>query len=457
MSRPRLSPQALRWLEVILAERFGHAWSLSSTPTGLVLCLNGGKGQIIFDKVEDCFGESRSDIPFTTWDAAAEGWESVLGSALPSPGAGTLPQPLIEKSPAGFVVHYDVLGLTYWMLARVEEIGRKDLDQHGRFPASASHAYKQGYLDRPIVDEWVHILGQVMNRQWPTIELKQHEFSMQVSHDVDQLSLYAFKSWRTIGRMMTGHLLKRCDPVAFIAAPYVKLATRKKLISADPYNTFEWLMDISEQNNLRSAFYFMCGRTDPARDADYEIEHPAIRNLMSRIHERGHELGLHPSYGTYQRPELFKAEAEKLKRVCEEEGAEQFQLGGRMHYLRWEQPTTMRAWADAGMDYDSTLGYADHPGFRCGTCYEYPAFDAVRQEQLRLRIRPLVVMECSVIDKAYAGLGVTEDAANLINTLKERCLSVNGVFALLWHNSYLQTRELKNLYLGLFHGNNRHA
>ena len=113
----------------------------------------------------------------------------------------------------------------------------------------------------------------------------------------------------------------------------------------------------------------------------------------------------------------------------------------------------MRAWANAGMDYDSSLGYADHAGFRCGTCYEYPAFDAVRQEQLRLRIRPLVVMECSVIDKAYAGLGVTEDAANLINTLKERCVSVNGVFTLLWHNSYLQKRELKNLYLGLFNGN----
>jgi len=446
MSRPRLSIQALRWLEVILTERFGHAWTLSHGSAGLELRLNGRTGQIMFDKIQDCLGESRSDLPFTTWDAAGEGWVSVLGSPLPTPGVATMPQPLIEKSPAGFVVHYDVLGLTYWMLARVEEIGRTDLDSHDRFPATSSHAYGNGYLDRPVVDEWLYVLSQVIKQQWPTIELKQHEFSMQVSHDVDQPSLYAFKSWRTIGRMMTGHLIKRCDPVAFIAAPYVKLATRKKLVSADPYNTFEWLMDISEQNNVRSAFYFMCGRTDPAHDADYELEHPAIRNLMNRIHERGHELGLHPSYGTYQRPELLKAEAERLKRVCEEEGAEQFQWGGRMHYLRWQQPTTMRAWADAGMDYDSSLGYADCAGFRCGTCYQYPAYDASRQEQLDLRIRPLIAMECSVIDQGYMGLGIGPEAEREFLKLKERCQLVNGCFGLLWHNSYFPTSAACSMY-----------
>ena len=59
------------------------------------------------------------------------------------------------------------LGLTYWILARVEEIGRTDLDNRGRIPATASHAFKHGYLDRPVVDEWLHLLGRVIQRQWP--------------------------------------------------------------------------------------------------------------------------------------------------------------------------------------------------------------------------------------------------------------------------------------------------
>ena len=127
-------------------------------------------------------------------------------------------------------------------------------------------------------------------------------------------------------------------------------------------------------------------------------------------------------------------------------------MGWRMHYLRWEQLITLQAWAEADMNYDGTLGYADRPGFRCGTCYEYSAFDPVAQQQLSLRIRPLVVMECSVIDEAYAGLGVKDAAAKLINTLKGRCAALNGVFTLLWHNSYLENGELKKLYLDCLRG-----
>ena len=74
-----------------------------------------------------------------------------------------------------------------------------------------------------------------------------------------------------------------------------------------------------------------------------------------------------------------------------------------MHYLRWRHPTTMMALESAGMSYDSSLGYADYAGFRCGTCFEYPGFNPVSQQALCLRIRPLIAMECSVMDIAYIG------------------------------------------------------
>jgi len=117
-----------------------------------------------------------------------------------------------------------------------------------------------------------------------------------------------------------------------------------------------------------------------------------------------------------------------------------------MHYLRWQQPTTLRAWADAGMNYDSTLGYADRPGFRCGTCHEYPAFDPVAQEQLPLRVRPLVVMECSVMAEKYLGLGATELAVEKILEIKNRCIMVGGYFTLLWHNSEFQKSTAYEIY-----------
>jgi len=167
---------------------------------------------------------------------------------------------------------------------------------------------------------------------------------------------------------------------------------------------------------------------------------------MRRVHERGHELGLHPSYNTYLDPGLLKGEAQRLKNICEAEDIEQREWGGRMHYLRWQQSTTMRAWADAGLDYDATMGYADRPGFRCGSCWEYTAFDPLAQEVLDLKIRPLIVMECTVIDKIYLGLGVGRASEDKINLLKERCRQVGGGFGILWHNSYLMSSKLKVMY-----------
>ena len=120
-----------------------------------------------------------------------------------------------------------------------------------------------------------------------------------------------------------------------------------------------------------------------------------------------------------------------------------------MHYLRWEQPTTLRAWADAGMSYDSTLSYADLPGFRCGTCFEYPAFDPVKQEILNLRVRPLIAMECTVMAPRYMGLGTGKAAYNKFKKIKDACRAVNGCFTLLWHNSQFDSEAERSLYEGI--------
>ncbi len=440
-------PAIIAWLQILLFERFGHNFGLTWSKDGFTfLSVDDDIRGIRIKSDLGIFGQI--NLPCGEWHAEAEGWRGALLPSLPAPGVSTLTEPLIEQSPSGFTINYDILGLAYWMLSRAEEIGRNDLDEHGRFPATASHAYKHGYLERPVVDEWLAILGQVINRQWPMLQLKQHHFSMKVSHDVDIPSRYGFRTVKGLLRAMGGDIVKQRYTDA-MRAPWIRLKTGTELHPADPYNTFDWIMDASERHGLKSAFYFLCGRTDAAKDADYEPEHPAIRHLMRRIHVRGHEVGLHPSYGSYQSPRIVAAEAARLHRVAREEAIHQTEWGGRMHYLRWQHPTTLQAWENAGMDYDSTLCYADRPGFRCGTCFEYPAFEPVEGKCLRLRIRPLIAMECTVIDSRYMGLGTGNIALQKFEQLKNACKSVNGCFTLLWHNSQLAARVEKDLYEAL--------
>lgn len=441
-----LKKNCLHWLESLLKERFQPELRLHTQADGqLQLVLPTQTAVIKLPPLSNCFFQAQNNLPCTHWDSTTEGWPTLLNQPLPAPGVDKLPSPLISKADSHYSIAYDILGLTYWMLTRQEEIGSTNLDQHGRFPATASHAYKHHYLERPIVDEWLAILRQVIQRTWPELKLKQPQFSLKVSHDVDKPSLYGFCTPKTLIRLIGSDLIKRRDVKSLLIAPWIRLNTQQNLHPQDPYNTFDWLMNLSDHYGLTSAFYFICGGSSP-HDADYQAEHPAIRALIRRIHQRGHEVGLHPSYNTYQNPQAIITEAQRLKKICSEEGVQQAQWGGRMHYLRWEQPTTLQGWEQAGMDYDSTLGYADSPGFRCGTCFEYPAFDPVKQERLNLRIRPLVVMESSIIAENYMGLGYSEQALNAFLNLKTICRKVGGQFTLLWHNSYFAHQKAKQLY-----------
>ncbi|MBA2777336.1 polysaccharide deacetylase family protein [Billgrantia kenyensis] len=437
----------LAWLEQILLERFGLPLRLERDgPERLYLRHAQAPGVILFDRLQPGFYLAGVDLPHTQWDAAEECFSAPLGLPLPAPGAASLPRPLIEPTREGVAVHYDILGLTYWMLSRQEEVEAQHLDRHCRFPASASHGGRHGYLERPVVDEWLAVLGQVILRQWPQVELRQHRFAIRPTHDVDRPSRYGFARDVKLARVMLGDAVRHRRPQALLVGPWIRLRTRRRLHPLDPLNTFDWLMDVSDKHGLTSAFYFICGRTDPRKDADYEPEHPAMRHLMRRIHERGHEVGLHPSYHTFRNPKELANEARRLRRVCAEEGIEQRLWGGRMHYLRWQMPLTLQGYEQAGIDYDTTLSYAEAPGFRCGTCHEYPAFDPVKGEALALRIRPLIVMEASVISPLYLGLGTGESAFERFSLLKARCRAVDGTFTLLWHNSELTTSAQRELY-----------
>jgi hypothetical protein len=331
------------------------------------------------------------------------------------------------------------------MLTRLEEVDHVGGDEHGRFTAAESHAYRHRYLDRPVVDEWLDVLGQVLRRAWPSVALKSHVFSAKVSHDVDMPSRYGFRPWRALPRCVAIDLLKYKD-LRCLWAPWIRLTTHRALHPKDPFNTFDWLMDLSEAHGLVSAFYFICDRRGIPHDCDYALEYPAIRKLIRHIHERGHEIGLHPSYDTFLDAAQIGREANRLRRICTEENVVQPRWGGRMHYLQWRQPITLRAWGAAGMAYDSTLTYADHAGFRAGTCFEYQAFDPVAVESLPVRMRPLIVMEGSILDTKYMNLGTGDAALSYIRTLMEHCRKVGGVFTLLWHNSSFRAKAEKHMY-----------
>lgn len=340
----------------------------------------------------------------------------------------------------------DISALIFEMLSRAEEVESSHLDNHGRFPASASSAFQAGVVERPVVDECFEVIRQLVSRQWPRLKLTHYSPKTFVTCDVDIPYEFYASNYKALIKKLSGDLIKRNKLIELNRTCKNYLGTAKGNYSFDPNNTFDWMMDVNEKAGNRVAFYFLVDKSVPEFDAHYSIDEPRIRALMRRIHDRGHEIGLHASYGTYKNPAQIKKEADKLRQVMDEEGIKQDEIGSRQHYLRWATPETARHLEAAGIAYDTTLGYADHAGFRCGTCHEYPMFDDERQQILNLRQRPLILMEASVLSQRYMNMGYTDATLDYMKRLKATCHEHGGTFTLLWHNSHLRTENDRRFY-----------
>lgn len=360
-------------------------------------------------------------------------------------------QQFCAETEQGIEIGVDLLGSCFFMLTRFEEIANSTRDERERFPSTASLAFQEGFLQRPIVNEYLEVLWWALAKLWPDLQRRKRAFRIRPTHDVDWPLCSLGRTLPQVVKSATGDVLKRGSfPLAARRIGSFAQGIRGKY-EHDLYNTFDRIMDISERNGLQSAFYFITDHTAGMIDGVYSIFDPWIRKLLRRIHERGHEIGLHPSYDTFRRPEQIKREFAKLLQVLEEEQIHQDHFGGRQHYLRWENPTTWRAWEEAGLTYDSTLSFADRIGFRCGTCYEYPVFDLQTRQTLTLRERPLIVMEQSVLSDSYMHLSHA-DALREIGVLIERCRPFDGDFTLLWHNDQLIREQELELYQNIVGG-----
>lgn len=323
----------------------------------------------------------------------------------------------------------DILAGSFFMLTRWEEYTSLSKDEHGRFPASSSLAYKYGFLELPVVDVYAEMLWNMLVHLENDIPRKKQHFKALITHDVDIPLLWP--NWFSIFKKAGGDLVKRFSPKEFLFS--LKSGIRTQLgFGRDPYDTFDFLMDASDNANLQSHFFFLCNG-ETRYDQTFPIETPLMQVLLEAIQYRGHFIGIHPSYNTIEKAELLNSEKKALEK------ATGFPVRfGRQHYLRFQVPTTWQRWEDEGMDWDSTMYYPEKAGFRCGTCRPYSVFNVLTRKKLKLKEVPLTAMEITWLKYQKATPEkMFEDMSSLLQSVKK----YQGNFVLLWHNSSFNTPE----------------
>jgi hypothetical protein len=350
---------------------------------------------------------------------------------------------VVRESPSRLQCSVDVLGTVFFLISRYEEMVTPVQDVHGRFPAEKSLAYQEGFLDRPLVDEYVELLWWLLTQQWPQLERKRRRYRLLLSHDVDTPYLVVGRSPLEVAAGAAADVALGRGIHSAAGRLQNALRVYREGEDADPYNTFSFIMSTSEEHSVESAFYFITRRLLGRLDGTCRLQSPRILDLIREIHDRGHEVGVHPGYSTYRDSEEIATDFRLLREQCDRLGVRQELWGGRQHYLRWKNPTTWVAWEQAGLDYDSTVGYARDVGFRCGTCREFPVYDLVHRRPLKLRERPLIVMECAL---SYARPRPSDECFRRVAELVARCRQFRGNFTLLWHNNNLVSAEQRRWY-----------
>jgi hypothetical protein len=339
----------------------------------------------------------------------------------------------------------DIFGSVFFLLSRYEEVVSKARDHRDRFAGAGSFSHRFGLLERPLANEYLEILWTSLRRLWPALERRPRTYCVDLSCDVDVPFSAVGRPWRRMALSLGVDLVKRRAPDLALRRLSAKFAGGVAGIRRDPNNTFDFMMTTGERHGLKTTFFLKAGVSDPRVDEEYCLESPPVAPVLREIHARGHELGLHPSYHTYRDGVRLRAEFAILLRAAEHLGIRQSAWGGRQHYLRFAAPETWRHYASAGICYDATLAHADQPGFRCGTCYDFPVYDLEQRRALPLRERPLTVMEVTLFDREYLSLNA-EQALERIVRLANVCRRFAGQFSILWHNSSLLTSAQQRLY-----------
>jgi hypothetical protein len=436
---PALTPE-IRWICDVLFRHFlglDCALLLSPHRNFRLLCGTG-----IIDMPDVFFADAYRQrpsalaklfpaLPLPVWDPARAGLSASLCSSTVPIVFGVLDHETTQQACA-IRLPLDILGTAFFMLSRYEELDSLIEDAHGRFPDQAALAVRACFDQRPIVDEYVAILWAAIHKMCPNMARGTRHARTLISCDVDLPVDPASASSYRLGRRMAARIIRQRSVHGLSTMVGNYLAVRRGENERDPYlNALDWIMEVNAHEGNRVAFNLIPIVTDRAMDRSIDLQDPRLLDLMQKIHVRGHEIGIHPGYNTFHHPNAMQRSVGRLRTTMARLDIGQSTLGGRQHYLRWRAHVTPQLWEENGLDYDSSLGYADRPGFRCGTCREFPMFDLVARRALRLRQRPLLSME----PMRYHIPACRDKALDIMTYYRQVCRRYHGDFTLLWHNS----------------------
>ncbi len=327
-------------------------------------------------------------------------------------------QELFPVSHPASALTFDPFSASFYMMSRYEEYQLHNKDEHGRFPATESLAYRKGILHRPVVNEWAERVVRILQTRYTNLTLRPGTFRFQPTVDIDSAYSYRYKGLvRTVGGFARDIINKKWDDVYL----------RWKVLfhgAQDPFDSFDQFKKIHQKAGVEP-IYFVLFADYGAFDKNLPVNHPGFIELLRRLADEA-LLGLHPSYQSATDASRLEHELTAFQAALNMEITR-----SRQHFLRLSMPQTYRNLIQVGIQEDYSMGFADQPGFRAGVCTPFPFYDLELDTSTDLMVYPITFMDGTLKD--YLKLD-PEQAAGLVRPLMDQVKKYRGVLISLWHN-----------------------
>jgi len=349
---------------------------------------------------------------------------------------------------AGFAVPADLIASAFVLLACWDEHTVRDRDKHGRLPYKASIFATQPALkiEDPPVDRYVKVLRAVLAPRLAALGLEplprpgwvwggDGRFAVALTHDVDNLWRWTRRGMAASGyRTLKAVRARNTTAFSREVGDVGDFLLRHLPNGTDPFWTFPQILAGEDRRGVSSTF-FVIARHTHRRDGNQPQKYREMIPQALRLLRRGRrEVGLHGNHADRLSGDEVARDRDDLARHAG------FEITGiRYHYLRALYHETLPLLETVGFTYDTSLAFAEHEGYRCGTSFPFRPYCLAEERPLELVELPLAVMDGTLQEPHYRSLEA-EQAEWAAAAVLACALRSGGAVSLLWHNNRFDAR-----------------
>lgn len=324
---------------------------------------------------------------------------------------------------------FDILAASFYLLSRYEEYLPYEKDFYGRYAHTNSLAYKEGFLQIPLINYWLLDFKKALLQKFPGLVFKRQSFKYIPSYDIDIAYSYCQKGFlRNLGGFGRDILQHK----------WGKVKERWRVLQAsekDPYDSYEWLDALHLYCKVRPTYFFLVAQQQIGYDKNIPTSSSALQELIEYF-ARVYKVGIHPSWqsSVASTGRVLKEEIEWLEVMLDKPV-----IYSRQHYIKLELPHTFRRLMECGIYKDFSMGYGSINGFRASIASSFYWFDLEKNENTTLKLFPFCFMDAnSFYEQKLSTQQAYEELLMYYSTIKK----LNGLFITIWHNHFLGTDKL---------------